>query len=71
MAIPDLDFLLLIVEPFGSLAGAALALPENKGRRLVDTAGENSTSNPKVSSTDLWTETLLTPVRYSHCGLGK
>lgn len=65
MAIPDLDFCLLIVEPFGNLAGAAFALPENNDRRLTESVGGNSTSNPQVSSTVFWIETLLMTVRYS------
>ena len=53
MANPDLKCLLVTVELFGSLAGAALALPENNGRRLVEIVGESSTPNPQVSSRDL------------------
>lgn len=48
MSIPKLEFLLVTVDLFGGLAGAALALPENRGRRLVQSAGDSSSSNHEV-----------------------
>lgn len=50
MAIPNLEFLLVIVDLFGPLGDAAFSFPENHGRHLPDNTGQRSTSNPKVSS---------------------
>lgn len=70
MALQNLEFLLVIVEPFGTLAEAAFALPENNGRRLIERAEESSTSDVAVSARDLWIENSLILVRYSHQALG-
>lgn len=48
MAIPNLESLLVLADLFGGLADAALALPENSGRRLVESTGESSTPDKKV-----------------------
>lgn len=46
--LPNLEFLLVKVDLSGRDAGAALALPENKGRCLFENARQGCTSRAKV-----------------------
>lgn len=48
MESPSSEFLIITVDLFGALAGAALALPENNDRRLLDSAEPSSTPHRNV-----------------------
>lgn len=66
MAAVNHQFLLVTVEPTGSLAGPAFALPHNSGRRLRESIEESSVSHIAVSSKSLYLGYLLTAVTHSH-----